>query len=87
MEKKEFINDILELGKFYFLNEKYDEAIQTFQRCIDLDPQLAQAYYNLGLVYETKNEHSLAKEMYRKAVELDPKFNLAQEHLERLVGN
>lgn len=84
---KEIAGDLLELGKFYFLNEKYDEAIKVLQKAQKFNPLCADVYYHLGLVYEAKNNLHEAKGMYLKAVEVDPKFTLAQEHLDRLVGN
>ncbi len=83
---KELAQDLLELGKFYFLNEKYDEAIKILQKAQKFDPFCAEIYYNLGLVYETENSLHEARGMYLKAIEVDPKFTLAQEHLDKLVG-
>jgi len=86
MGNKELAKDLLELGKFYFFNEKYDEAIRVLQKSVKFDPSLAETYYNLGLIYEAKNENIKAKEMHLKALEADPKFKCAQERVNRLVG-
>lgn len=83
---KELAQDLLELGKFYFLNERYDEAIKVLQKAQKFDPFCADIYYHLGLVYETKNNLHEARSMYLKAIEVDSKFTLAQEHLDKLVG-
>ena len=38
-------------------NEEYiDEAIIQFEKCIDLDPTHADAYYNLGVAYGFKED-------------------------------
>lgn len=78
--------DLIEMGKFYFLNHKYDEAIGEFQKAIKLNPKNPDIYYNLGLLYETKNMKPEAKQMYTKALELNEKHKLAREHLDKLVG-
>ena len=83
---KELAGDLLELGKFYFLNEKYDEAIKVLQKAQKFDPFCAEIYYHLGMAYEAKNNLHEAKCMYLKATEVDPKFTLAQQHLDKLVG-
>ncbi|OIN98543.1 hypothetical protein AUJ66_00885 [Candidatus Desantisbacteria bacterium CG1_02_38_46] len=83
---KELAQDLLELGKFYFLNEKYDEAIKVLQKAQKFNPFCADIYYHLGLVYEAKNNLHNAKVMYLKATEVDSQFTLAQEHLDKLVG-
>ncbi len=83
---KEREQDLIEMGKFYFVSEKYDEAIDEFQKALKLNPKNAEIYYNLGIVYETKNINQEAKEMYAKTLEINKDHKLAQEHLDRLVG-
>ncbi len=78
--------DLIEMGKFYFLNHKYGEAIDEFQKAAKLNPKNPDIYYNLGLLYETKNMKQEAKQMYTKALELNEKHKLAGEHLDKLVG-
>ena len=75
-----------EVGQFLFLNEKYDQALEEFKKAIQDDPGDAEAYYNLGVVYETKNMKKEAKEAFSKALELNPKHKLAEQHLSKLVG-
>ena len=88
-EKKEEIKkaeDYLDIGKLYFLNQRYEEAISAFRKVIELEPGKPQGYYNLGLIYESKNMLLQAKEMFTKTLELDSKFKLAEDHLAKLVG-
>ena len=84
---KELALDLLELGKFYYLNEKYEEAVKVLMKAKKFDPLNADIFYNLGIVYETQNIVHEAKDCYLKAIELDPKSKNAQEHLDKLVGN
>ena len=84
MDKKE--EDLLEAGKFSFLNENYEEAIKYFQRILKKDSQNAEACYNLGIVYEAKNMLKEAKEAFNKTLEINPGHKLAEEHLAKLVG-
>ena len=62
------------------------EAIKVLQKAQKFDPSCAEIYYHLGLVYEAKNNLHESRCMYLKAVEVDPKFTLAHEHLDKLVG-
>ncbi|MBU0577851.1 tetratricopeptide repeat protein [Patescibacteria group bacterium] len=48
------------------------EAEKNLKQAIELDPNLAASYYNLGKLYEVQNRDSLALEVYQKAYELDP---------------
>jgi len=85
-DRKEKTEKLIELGKFYFLNEKYDEAIRKFKEAIKIDENNAEIYYNLGIVYESKNLPEEASQMYTKALELNPNHELASKHLEKIVG-
>jgi len=85
-DRKELANALFEIGKFYFFNERYDEALRVLKKAADMNKKDPEIYYNIGLVHEAKNENIQAKEMYLKALELNPKLAVAQEHLDRLVG-
>ena len=79
------VQDYFELGQFYLLNQKYSEAIKQFKQALKQKPD-AQVYFNLGLAYEGACQIPEAKEMYRKAIELDPNHKEATEHLNRLTN-
>ena len=56
------------------INEEYDKAISFFLRCIELDPDFTNAYYNLGLAYYVQGNYTKAIESYEKAIELKPDY-------------
>lgn len=61
------------LGVVYAQAQRYDEAIEVYQQSLDLDPKNADAYYNLGLLYERIEEQpEKAAWHYRKYLELNP---------------
>lgn len=78
--------DHMELGKFYFLNNKYDEAVAEFKKVLELNPSNAEAYYNIGLINESSNKTDEAKEMYSKALSLKGDYKTARERLNKLIG-
>jgi Flp pilus assembly protein TadD len=53
---------------------KVDEAIETFQRAVQLDPTNAQAFYNLARALQKKGQREEARTAERKARELDPRL-------------
>ncbi|MEA3560905.1 MAG: tetratricopeptide repeat protein [Candidatus Omnitrophota bacterium] len=75
-----------EIGQFLFLNEKYDQAIVEFKKAVKQNPEDAEIFYNLGIVYEAKSMLKEAREFFEKALELDPKHKLAEQHFSKLVG-
>ncbi|MDR1942049.1 MAG: tetratricopeptide repeat protein [Endomicrobium sp.] len=76
----------MELGKFYFLNNNYDEAVAEFNKALDINKDNPEAYYNLGLISESSNRPQDAKEMYLKALSIKPDFKIAREKLNKLMG-
>jgi tetratricopeptide (TPR) repeat protein len=59
------------LGRLSYDENQYLQAIEHFKLAIQLDPQLARAYDNLGLCYFYLNQNDLAIASYKKAIDLD----------------
>ena len=59
------------------INKEWDKSISFYLRCIELDPDYALAYYNLGLAYDDQGNYTKAIELYEKAIELDPDYALS----------
>ena len=64
------------------------EAEGLYKRAIELDPELAIAYTNLGNILFRKGEEKRAEELYRRALEIDDRqpeahYNLGYVMLER----
>jgi len=84
--KDKKVEELIEQGKFYFLNKQYDEALSEFQEALRLEPGNARVLYNLGIIHESKEDIEIAKTLYLKALEINPKLEEAQKHLNKLVG-
>ena len=57
--------------------ERYDKAIEHFNKAIKLNPRLRLAYINRGVLYARKREYDRAIEDFNKAIELDSSETLA----------
>jgi tetratricopeptide (TPR) repeat protein len=53
------------------------QAIATYQRVLELDPDHAAAHINLGTLYYNRQEYALAEKHYRRAIEVDARYALA----------
>ncbi len=53
------------------------EAIECYQRVLELDPGHAPAHINLGTLFYNRQDYAAAELHYRKAVEADPRYALA----------
>ncbi|MDR1474284.1 MAG: tetratricopeptide repeat protein [Endomicrobium sp.] len=76
----------IEVGKFYFLNNKFDEAIAEFKKVLETNPSNSEAYYNIGLIKEVSNLPNEAKDMYSKALAINPDYKIAKDRLNKLIG-
>ena len=64
----------LNLGKVYKNKIKYEEACKCFKKAIEIQPNLPEAWYHLGNVYDlVKHKYKKAIECFNKAIELDKK--------------
>lgn len=84
-QKKKAIETIIEMGKFYFLNQKFDEAMAEYKKAIALDSKCLDAYYNLGITLEALSDEDGARDAFAKVIEMEPGNKGAQEHYDRLV--
>jgi Flp pilus assembly protein TadD len=78
--------EYMDVGKFYFLNNNYDEAVAEFRKALEINKDNAEAYYNLGLIAESNNNQEEAKKMYSKALSIKPDYRIAREKLNKLMG-
>ena len=78
-------NDLLELGNFYILSQKFEEAIKVLKRAEKIYKMSFELYYNLGMAYEGLNEKDKARDSFRLVLKLNPDYKSAQEHLIKLV--
>jgi tetratricopeptide (TPR) repeat protein len=53
------------------------EAIQAYERVLDLEPDHAPAHINLGTLFYNRQEYAESEFHYRRAVEIDPRYALA----------
>ncbi|MDI6703824.1 MAG: tetratricopeptide repeat protein [bacterium] len=71
------------LGNIY-LKDNSEKAISIYEKVQRLE-QSSLSYYNLGFVYEHFGEYDKARDVYKKALELDPYDELSLYHLEKVL--
>ncbi|XP_055677652.1 protein O-mannosyl-transferase TMTC4 isoform X2 [Lutzomyia longipalpis] len=62
----------------------FQESERLFLRAIELRPNYAMYYANLGVLYHRWRRHSQAEEYYRKALKVDPNLRSVRENLSKL---
>jgi tetratricopeptide (TPR) repeat protein len=61
-----------DMGNYYANLKKYDLAIKSYTKAIELNPNDANTYYNRGIAYNKLKNYSSAIKDYTKAIELNP---------------
>jgi tetratricopeptide (TPR) repeat protein len=73
------------LGRAYFLQEKFDEALEKLETGLTYDPRNAKAHNCVGVISSRKGWVTRAERAFTNAVSIDPEygdahFNLAVLH-------
>ena len=71
-EKPDFAYAHFQLAYAYTALKRVDDARGEYERAISLNPKMAEAYLNLGLLFLDKQQYAAAVVPLRKAVELLP---------------
>src|SRR5947207_1423148 len=80
----------LDEGNTHFYAQRYDEALAAYQQALQLDPDYAKAYNNMGYVLNEIKRYEEALAAYEQAIRLNPNYAkaynnkaIALEHLGR----
>jgi tetratricopeptide (TPR) repeat protein len=64
--------------------ENQQKAITSFEKALEIDPQVPNVAYNLGLIYRDRQEYSQAIRWFRRALETNPNDKDARHYIELL---
>jgi tetratricopeptide (TPR) repeat protein len=67
--------------KFEETPDSLDKAIEAYQKAIELNPEAAGAFINLGTIYYNRHRLSDAETCYRQATQIDAQYALAHFNL------
>jgi len=70
----DFYTGYYELGNLFFKRKIYDEALEYYQKAIDIDSKFILPYLKTGDLYLENARYDEALEYYRKALETDKNF-------------
>ena len=68
-------------GNEYYTEKNYAKAEECYLEAIKFEPELGDAFYNLGLVYRAMGDNARAIVSYLKTIELSPKDAEAYNNL------
>ena len=65
---------------------RHDEAEECLRKALEVDPDYAEAHFNLGYNLRKEGKFALAEKHLRRAIEIDPKYALAYAELGALLA-
>lgn len=80
----DFVEAYYHLGRVYYQQKRYQQAISMHLQIIQLQPDDPEAHYRLGVLYMLERNFLLAKSEFQKTLQLNPDHTHAQEYLEQL---
>ncbi len=75
----------LRLGDYYMYTNQIDKSINAYLIYQKMLPNDEYSYNKLGLAYAAKGQRNLAEAAFRKAIQINPNFWQAAEHLKMLL--
>jgi Flp pilus assembly protein TadD len=66
--------------------DRVDEAIDHYERSLELNPASAPTHYNLGIAYAARGRRDDARAEFQKAVDLDPDYAQAHNNLGAMLS-
>ncbi|HVS94599.1 MAG TPA: tetratricopeptide repeat protein [Mucilaginibacter sp.] len=71
----------LQLSLDYYMVKRYDKSIAAAQHALELKPDYAEAWNNIGSAYIAQQQYDKAKEALQKAIALKPGYQRAKNNL------
>ena len=84
-EKQTQFDSLLARGKRLMADNQDTQAIETFQRLLQMKPSLAEAHGRLGTLFAKAGNLDRARESLRRSIELDPDDQYGHSMLARLA--
>ncbi len=81
------IKQIFDLAFENQKKKKFDVAKKLYQKVIEINPNILNAQFNLGIIYDELNENEKAINCYEKAINLDPLFIQSYNNLGLIFRN
>ena len=79
------ITEQLSLGQKYLEEANYEEAIIAFNKIIELDPLVAEAYMGIAQCYENQSDYEEALNILDEGVQVIGRDMLPEETIERIA--
>jgi len=73
------------LGDLYYENGMLDEAITSYSKVLEIDPEVDVVHYNIGKILSVQEKFDEAAHHYQEAVRINPEYVLAMNNLGNIL--
>ncbi len=67
-----------QLGNFYYDSDQYHNAIEAYEKSINIDPDSPNVLTDLGIMYRRAGQSEKAISYFDKAIKADPKHEMSR---------
>jgi tetratricopeptide (TPR) repeat protein len=71
------VKELLLKGNEYYYKKDHEKALECYNKVLEIDPNLANAWGNKGIALGELERYNEAIECYNKVLEIDPKDDRA----------
>lgn len=75
------LDTLLKRAESLVARKLYDDAIEVYQKCLEMSPRDATLYNRIGVAYHRNQNYALARKNYERAIKLDPSYAEAYNNL------
>ena len=83
----ESYKNLFNLGNAFYFKEKYQDAVECYEKVIEIKPDYADAWYNKGVAFGNFDQYEEALKAFDKAIELKPDYADAWSNKGVAFGN
>jgi tetratricopeptide (TPR) repeat protein len=80
------LKELILKGNEHYYNKEYNEAIECYDKALEIDPKDADTLNNKGNALDNLGKHKEAIECYDKALEIDPKHAIVLNNKGNALG-
>ena len=77
----------MKIGDAYLFEGRHDEALAEYEAANEIEPNIADVRYAIGLVYSIQRNYHYAISEFEKALEIDPSHSKASGYLAKAYYN
>jgi tetratricopeptide (TPR) repeat protein len=81
------VENLFYLGNAFYYDKNYDRAEKSYDQCLNINPDLSEAHYNLGVLLQELERYEEAEREYKEVIRSNPDDAKAHSNLGVLLDD